>query len=81
MTDPVLVILDSTYEPAARCIVCASEIGAGEGLTLGYGALYVRLRCPGCMERFRADPQRYLSEHANDCCHDVSGQSPCSEWA
>ena len=66
MTDSVFVVIDSTYEPAARCVVCANAIGPGEGLTVRYGVRSLRFKCPGCLERFRIDPLRYLAGHATD---------------
>ena len=78
--DSDFAAIDSTYEPAARCVVCASEIGAGEGLTVRYGVRSLRLKCPGCLERFQADPVRYLAGHAIDCCHAAHDASPSSEW-
>ncbi len=79
--ESVLTIIDSSHEPAARCAVCATEIGAGEGLTVRYGVRTLRFKCPGCLERFRVDPLRYLAGHAIDCCHGVADGSPSSEWA
>jgi hypothetical protein len=79
--DIVFGIVDSTYEPAARCVVCATEIGPGEGLTVRYGVRTLRFKCPGCLERFRVDPLRYLAGHASDCCHGATAASPSSEWA
>ena len=76
----VFAVIDSTYEPAARCIVCANEIGPGEGLTVRYGVRSLRFKCPGCLQRFRIDPLRYLAGHGTDCCHDVSDASPACEW-
>lgn len=80
MTDGVFDIIDSTYEPAARCVVCANEIGPGEGLTVRSGVRTLRFKCPGCLQRFLVDPVRYLAGHATGCCRDVSDASPASEW-
>jgi len=76
------VFVSSATEPAARCVVCASDISAGEGLTVRWQGGTLRFRCLGCLARFESDPQRYLDEHATDCCQmDDAVYSPMSEWA
>ena len=79
-TPSSIVIRTSTYEPAARCIVCGNEIAAGEGLTARYGERTLRFKCPGCRARFEADPERYLASHEAGCCGQHGEASPSSEW-
>lgn len=77
-----LDVLDSTYQPAARCVVCGNDIGAGEGVTARYGDRTLRFKCPGCLARFRSDPDRFLADHQAGCCSDGdAGCSPQSEWS
>ncbi len=81
---PVYVTpVDSRLEPAGRCLVCGGAIPAGEGVTARYGERNLRFRCSGCLERFQADPERYLREHPPGCCNGTgaNGCSPASEWA
>ena len=61
-------IRKSTCEPPARCVVCGNEIAAGEGLTARYGERTLRFKCPGCLGRFEADPERYLAGDVRGCC-------------
>jgi len=75
-----IVIRNSTFEPAGRCIVCAGDIPAGEGLTARYGERTLRFKCPGCLDRFEADPERYLTAHQSGCCNEEHADSPASEW-
>ena len=63
-----IVIRTSTFEPAARCVVCGNEIAAREGLTARYGDRTLRFKCPGCLARFEADPERYLAGDVGGCC-------------
>lgn len=63
-----IVIRSSAFEPAAHCVVCGNDILAGEGLTARYGELTLRFKCPGCLARFEADPERYLAGDVGDCC-------------
>lgn len=74
-----VVLLDSRYSDAASCLVCASEIAAGEGLTASYQGRVLRFKCAGCLARFRTDPDRFINGHSAGCCehHD---RSPASEW-
>ncbi len=75
------VIVASSREPAARCVVCGNEVAAGEGITARAGDSTLRFRCLGCLARFEADPERYLSDHATDCCRmDDAECSAMSEW-
>lgn len=79
-TPPSIVIRTSTYELAARCVVCGNDIAAGEGLTARYGERTLRFKCPGCLARFEADPERYLASHVAGCCGQDHEASPASEW-
>ena len=81
MSSPLsIVVRDSRLEAAAQCVVCGSDIGAGEGLTARYGERTLRFKCPGCLGRFEADPERYLSERTSGCCNGEHDHSPASEW-
>lgn len=75
-----LVVLDSRYHGAARCLVCGSEIPAGVGFTVGLAGRIVRLRCHGCLSRFEADPERFLAAHPPGCCRQDGASSLASEW-
>jgi len=79
---PIVHIVDSAYQPAARCVVCAGEIAEGEGFTARYRGHKLRLKCSNCVSRFQANPDRYLAAHPDGCCSEnhASG-SPASEWA
>jgi hypothetical protein len=63
-----IVIRSSAFEPAAHCVVCGNDILAGEGLTARYGERILRFKCPGCLARFEADPERYLAGDVGGCC-------------
>jgi ribosomal protein S27E len=75
-----LIVVDSRLQPAARCLVCANDIAAGEGVTAQYQGRTLRFKCPGCYARFAADPDRYLAAHEPACCDEEHGGSPASEW-
>lgn len=75
-----LELLDSLYREAATCLVCGNEIPAGEGVTATYRGRIVRFRCPDCLARFEAEPERFLAGHPGGCCQGQPGQSPASEW-
>jgi hypothetical protein len=75
-----IVIRNSRLEPSARCLVCGNDIPAGEGLTARYGERTLRFKCPVCLSRFEADPERYLVAHEARCCKDEHASSPASEW-
>ena len=75
-----LVVLDSRYEAAAQCAVCGNEIAEGEGVTARFAGRTLRFKCPGCLGRFEADPDRYLSGHQSGCCGNEAEHSPASEW-
>ena len=74
-----LMIVPSDYQPAARCLVCGNGIEASEGVTALFGDRLLRFKCPGCLGRFEVDPDRYLTDHEPQCCHDHA-ESPASEW-
>ncbi len=77
-----IVIRDSTFETAARCVVCGGDVPAGEGLTARYGERTLRFKCPGCLSRFEADPERFLSGHPVGSCEGGDHHHwPASEWA
>jgi hypothetical protein len=75
-----IIVRDSRLEPSARCVVCGNDIPAGEGLTARYGERTLRFKCPGCLSRFTADPERYLAGHEAGCCREAPESSPPSEW-
>ena len=62
-----IVIGNSRLEPSARCLVCGNDVPAGEGLTARCGERTLRFKCPGCLGRFEADPERYLAAHEAGC--------------
>ena len=76
-----LALVDSRYDLAATCLVCGGFIEAGEGLTARYHGRTLRFRCRGCVDRFAADPERYLDEHRPECCAGDHVESPASEWS
>lgn len=81
MTSPAsIVIRSSSLEPSASCLVCGNDIPAGEGLTARYGDRTLRFKCPGCLSRFEADPERYLAGNEAGCCNGEHEHSPASEW-
>ncbi len=75
-----LVVDGSGYAPAASCVVCGNDIAAGEGLTARYHGETLRFKCPGCLTRFSADPERYLAGGPGECCGGHEHASPASEW-
>ena len=75
-----IVIRNSRLEPSATCLVCDNDIPAGEGLTARYGERTLRFKCPGCLSRFEADPERYLAGNEAGCCNGEHEHSPASEW-
>lgn len=74
-----LVVLDSRDQAAAPCLVCGNDILAGEGVTATYGDRTLRFKCPGCLSRFEADPERYLAGAVAGCCKEGHHHSPASE--
>jgi YHS domain-containing protein len=75
-----LVVVDSRYQPPARCLVCGNDIDEGQGVTAEYQGRTLRFKCPGCYARFETDPDRYLAGHEPACCSEEHGGSPASEW-
>lgn len=74
-----MVIRNARLEPAARCLVCGSDILAGEGLMARRGQTTLRFKCEDCLARFVEDPDRFLAGHPARCCDDHQ-VSPPSEW-
>lgn len=70
MSIQALTVVDSADQAAATCVVCGKDIPAGEGVTALYGGQILRFKCPGCLPRFAADPDRYLSGGSSSCCDD-----------
>jgi len=62
------LVVESAPRSAVTCLVCGNEIAPGEGVTEVFGDHVVRLKCPGCAARFRADPHRYLTDGPAACC-------------
>lgn len=79
ITNAEVLLLDSHYSGATSCLVCCSPIGAGEGFTAIFHGRVLRFKCAGCLSRFSADPERFISGHAAECC-DHQDSSPYSEW-
>lgn len=75
-----IIIRNSRLEPAASCVVCGNDVPAGGGLTARYGDRTLRFKCPNCLSRFEADPDRYLSGQPQGCCNGHHDHSPASEW-
>ena len=75
-----LTLLDSAAYPAATCVVCGSEISAGEGITGSFVGQVLRFKCPGCLARFEADPAAFLAGQGSACCGGMHDHSPASEW-
>lgn len=81
MNSPALIVVrDSRREGAAQCVVCGSDIAAGEGLSARYGERTLRFKCPGCLSRFEDDPERFLAGSSAGCCRGDHDHSPASEW-
>ncbi|MBI2778114.1 MAG: hypothetical protein HYX57_12765 [Chloroflexi bacterium] len=75
-----MVIQHARLDPASHCLVCGSEIPAGEGLTARHGETMLRFKCESCLAAFVEDPDRYLAGHTARCC-DEHDASPASEWS
>lgn len=75
-----VVLVDSRGQPAAVCVVCGSQIPAGEGITARYLDRILRFRCSGCFARFQAAPERFLAGDEGRCCDGAHAHSPASEW-
>lgn len=43
-----LIVMDSRYQPAARCLVFGNDIGEGEGVTAMYAGRTLRFKRAGC---------------------------------
>lgn len=76
---PDLIVIDSRDQPAASCIVCGNDIAAGEGVTAQHRGRTLRFKCPGCLPRFQADPERYLAGGQQSCCGGENGHSHAGE--
>lgn len=74
-----LIPVDTHLLPAARCAVCGDTVEPGHGLAVSRDGIVFRFKCAGCLERFSADPDRFLSEHPTGCCRE-RGSGPASEW-
>lgn len=86
MTIPDLVVVDSSAEAAATCVVCGNDIPAGAGVTARFRGRTLRFKCPGCLSRFGVDPDHFLSAGPSSCCdgdeHEESSHTASvSEWA
>ncbi len=77
---PEVVVIDSSDQAAAACVVCGNEIPAGEGVTAMYLGRTLRFKCPGCYARFQAEPERFLAGQQGGCCNGEHDHSPASEW-
>ena len=76
-----LVVLDSSDQAAAVCVVCGNEVAPGDGVTASYRGRVLRFKCPGCLSRFQADPEPFLAGQTGGCCGGSHDHSPASEWA
>lgn len=65
-----LVVIDSAAGAAATCVLCGTDIAAGEGVTARLRGQTLRFKCPCCPSRFAIDPDRYLSDGTASCCDD-----------
>ncbi len=54
-------------QPADRCPVCGNELKDDEGVAVEWRGRALRFRCLGCLARFEADPDRYLSGQTDPC--------------
>lgn len=75
-----IVVISSSDQLAAACLVCGSDVGAGEGVTARYRGQTYRFKCWNCYARFEADPQPFLSDRQAGCCGGQHDRSPASEW-
>jgi YHS domain-containing protein len=76
-----LVVLESSDQPAAQCIVCGHDIPAGEGVTAAYQGRTYRFKCPRCLVSFELSPERFLAGPRALCCGGAHDHSPASEWS
>ena len=79
MAGSELINVDTRLLPAARCSVCGDMVDPGHGLAISHDGIVFRFKCEGCLERFSADPDRFLSGHPAGCCRE-HGSGPASEW-
>ena len=77
---PRLVVLESSDQPVAPCVVCGNDIAAGEGVTARYGGRIFRFKCPRCLVSFEFNPERYLAGQQQSSCDGKHDHSPASEW-
>ena len=75
-----LVVVESSGQPAASCVVCGNVVDAGEGVTATYQGRTLRFKCPGCYGRFQVNPERFLAGEQRKCCNGEHDHSPASEW-
>ena len=73
MSDPSLLVMETVDPASAACVVCGNEIAPGAGITARYGDRILRFKCPGCLARFRANPDRYLTCGPTSCCEQDDG--------
>jgi hypothetical protein len=84
---PDLLVVDSSPQGAATCVVCGQDIPAGAGVTALFHGRTLRFKCPGCLSRFAIDPDHYLTEGPSSCCdgegHAVAARpaAPGEPWA
>lgn len=76
-----IVAIESREQAAAPCLVCGSEIAAGEGVTAEYLGRILRFKCPRCLARFQANPEPFLAGQPGGCCGGAHDRSPASEWS
>ena len=65
--------METVDSAPAACLVCGNEIASGAGVTARYGNRILRFKCPGCLARFRANPDRYLTSGPTSCCEQDDG--------
>lgn len=85
MIIPDLVVIDSSTQPAAPCVVCGTAVAAGAGLTARFHGRILRFKCPGCLSRFAVDPDHFLSDGPTSCCDgehraEAFDSQPAGEW-
>ena len=76
---PRLVVLESSDQPVAPCVVCGTYIPAGEGVTARYRGRTLRFKCPRCFVSFEFNPERYLAGQQRSSCDGTHDHSPASE--
>lgn len=51
-------------DPVETCVVSGKPLGTtGKPVVLDYEGREIRLCCQGCVEKFRADPEKYMASH------------------